>query len=107
MATPSMDIGELAPEFLKLNKELLFGDIWERKELSKRDKSLITVTVLASLKAVEQIDYHLNFAMENGLTKQELVAALTHIAFYAGWPSAFTGLTHLQGVLNEKSSAKK
>jgi 4-carboxymuconolactone decarboxylase len=99
------DISALAPEFKKLTQEFLFGDIWKRPGLSARDKSLITVTVLATLFRPEQIDFHLGLAMENGLTKEELVAALTHIAFYAGWPSAYSGLTHLKSVLDKKSKS--
>jgi 4-carboxymuconolactone decarboxylase len=99
----SNEIGALAPEFVKLTQDLLFGDIWNRPELSSRDKSLITVTVLATLNRIEQIDFHLNKALENGLTKEELVAAMTHIAFYAGWPSAYSGLTHLKNVLEKRT----
>lgn len=97
----SNDIEAVAPEFYKLTQEFLFGEIWERPGLSPRDKSLITVTVLASLYRIEQIEFHLKKAIENGLTKDELVAALTHIAFYAGWPSAYSGLAHLKKVLDE------
>ena len=104
MAVASDDISQLAPDFQKLTKEMLFGDIWKRPGLSARDKSLIVVTILATTNRIEQIDYHLGFALDNGLTKDELVAALTHIAFYAGWPSAFTGLTHLNQVLEQRAS---
>src|SRR2546426_5110222 len=96
------DLSTIAPEFTKLTQELLFGDIWKRPGLSQRDKSLITVTVLATLNRTEQIDYHLNRALENGLTQEELVAAITHIAFYAGWPSAHSGLTHLKNVIEKR-----
>lgn len=92
----------VAPEFAKLTQELLFGDIWERPPLSKRDKSLITVTVLVALNRIEQVEFHLKKAFENGLTKEELVAAITHIAFYAGWPTAASGLTHLKNVLDQQ-----
>ena len=96
------DLSMIAPEFTKLTQDVLFGDIWKRPGLSQRDKSLITVTVLATLNRIEQIDYHLNRALENGLTQEELVAAMTHIAFYAGWPSAHSGLTHLKNVLEKR-----
>jgi 4-carboxymuconolactone decarboxylase len=92
----------LAPEFAKLTQDLLFGDIWERPELSKRDKSLITVTCLVALNRIEQIEFHLKKAFENGLTKEELVAAITHIAFYAGWPTAASGFNHLQKVIDQQ-----
>lgn len=92
----------VAPEFAKLTRDLLFGDIWERPPLSKRDKSLITVTVLTALNRIEQVEFHLKKAFENGLTKEELVAAITHIAFYAGWPTAASALTHLKNVMDQQ-----
>ena len=98
----SDDLSTIAPEFTKLTQDVLFGDIWKRPGLSQRDKSLITVMVLATLNRTEQIDYHLNRALENGLTQEELVAAMTHITFYAGWPSAHSGLTHLKTVLEKR-----
>jgi 4-carboxymuconolactone decarboxylase len=103
----SNDLSGIAPEFTKLTQDLLFGDIWKRPGLSQRDKSLITVTVLATLNRPEQIDFHLNKAVENGLTQEELVAAMTHIAFYAGWPSAHSGLLHLKTVLEKRKAQKK
>ncbi len=92
----------LAPEFAKLTQDFLFGDIWERPGLSKRDKSLITVTCLVALNRIEQVEFHLNKAFENGLTKEELVAAITHIAFYAGWPTAASAFGHLQKVIDQQ-----
>ena len=92
----------VAPEFAKLTRDLLFGDIWERPPLSKRDKSLITVTCLVALNRIEQVEFHLKKAFENGLTREELAAAITHIAFYAGWPTAASGLSHLKNVLDQQ-----
>ncbi len=92
----------VAPEFARLTQDFLFGDIWNRPGLSQRDKSLITVTCLVSLNRIEQVEYHLNKAFENGLTKEELVAAITHIAFYAGWPTAASGFSHLKKVLDQQ-----
>jgi 4-carboxymuconolactone decarboxylase len=98
------DLEALAPEFAKLTKDFLFGDIWERPGLSQRDKSLITVTCLIALNRIEQVDFHLKKAFENGLTKEELVAAITHIAFYAGWPTAASGFGHLKKVLDHQQA---
>ncbi len=92
----------VAPDFARLTQDFLFGDIWNRPGLSPRDKSLITVTCLVSLNRIEQVEYHLNKAFENGLTKEELVAAITHIAFYAGWPTAASGFSHLKKVLDRQ-----
>jgi 4-carboxymuconolactone decarboxylase len=94
------DLEAVAPEFAKLTKDFLFGDIWNRPGLSARDKSLVTVTCLVALNRIEQVEFHLNKALENGLSKDELVAAITHIAFYAGWPTAASGFTHLKKVLD-------
>jgi 4-carboxymuconolactone decarboxylase len=94
------ELTALAPEFAKLTQDFLFGDIWKRPGLSQRDKSLITVTCLVALNRIEQVDFHLKKAFENGLTKEELVAAITHIAFYAGWPSAASAFAHLKSVMD-------
>ena len=103
MASSADDISTIAPEFVKFTKEVLFGDIWKRPGLSQRDKSLVTITILATLNRTEQIDYHLGLGLDNGLTEKEIVDALTHAAFYAGWPSAMTGLTHLKKVLEQRN----
>ncbi len=107
MANSADDISGLAPEFMKLTKETLFGDIWKRAGLTQKEKSLVTITALAALNKTEQIDYHLGYGLDNGLTREEIVAALTHVAFYAGWPSAMTGLAHFKKVLDERKSQQK
>jgi len=96
------ELKDLAPDYAQLTQDVLFGDVWKRPPLSQRDKSLITVTVLVALNRIEQVEFHLKKAFENGLTKEELVAAITHIAFYAGWPTAASGLSHLKKVLDQK-----
>ena len=93
-----------APKLAELTSDVLFGDVWERPGLSKRDRSLITVASLVSLYRTEQLGFHLNRAMENGVTREELVEAITHLAFYSGWPTAVTALTRLQEILGEESS---
>ncbi len=103
MATTA-DVAKIAPDFIKLTQEMLFGDIWNRPGLSPREKSLVTITILATLARTEQIDYHLGLGLDNGLTQEEIVAALTHGAFYAGWPSAMTGLTHFFDVLEKRKA---
>jgi 4-carboxymuconolactone decarboxylase len=96
------DLKAVAPEFAQLTEDFLFGDIWKRPGLSQRDKSLITVTCLVALNRIEEVDIHLKKAFENGLTKEELVAAITHIAFYAGWPTAVSGFSHLKKVIDQQ-----
>jgi 4-carboxymuconolactone decarboxylase len=96
------ELKALAPDYAQLTQDVLFGDIWKRPPLSQRDKSLITVTCLVALNRIEQVEFHLKKALENGLTKEELVAAITHIAFYAGWPTAASGLSHLKKVIDQQ-----
>ena len=72
--------------------DVLFGEAWERPELSKRDRSLITVAALLTGGNVEQLTFHLQFAKDNGVTEEELIEATTHLAFYAGWPKALTAM---------------
>ncbi len=96
------DLKAIAPEFATLTQDFLFDDIWKRPGLSQRDKSLITVTCLVALNRIEQVDIHLKKGFENGLTKNEIVAAITHIAFYAGWPAAASGFAHLKKVIDQQ-----
>jgi 4-carboxymuconolactone decarboxylase len=81
---------------------VLFGDVWERPQLSKRDRSLVTVASLVSLYRTNELPFHLKRAIENGVTKDELIEAITHLAFYAGWPPAMTAVQALRRVLEER-----
>ena len=92
-------LGGFAPKLVELTDDVLFGDVWERPQLSPRDRSLVTVVALASLYRTEQLDFHLAKALENGLTKDELVEAITHLAFYAGWPNAMSAVGRLKDVV--------
>jgi 4-carboxymuconolactone decarboxylase len=85
-------LGDFAPKLVELTDNVLFGDVWERPELSKRDRSLVTVSALVALNRPDQLRFHLGKAVENGATKEELVEAITHLAFYSGWPSAMTAI---------------
>jgi 4-carboxymuconolactone decarboxylase len=85
--------GGFAPKLVQLTDHVLFEDVWERKELSKRDRSLITVAALLALNRPDQLRFHLGRAIENGVEEQELIEAITHLAFYAGWPSAMSAMT--------------
>ena len=85
--------GDIAPKLAQLTDDVLFGDVWERPELSKRDRSLMTVRALIAMHRPEQLRFHLGRALENGLTQAELIEAITHLAFYAGWPCASTAIT--------------
>lgn len=85
-------IGDIAPKLADLTDDVLFGEIWERSELSKRDRSLATVAALVALNRPDQLRFHLGYAVENGMKKEELIEVITHLAFYAGWPSAISAV---------------
>ena len=92
-STIKKTFGDFAPKLVSLTDDVLFGDVWERKELTPRDRSLITVAVLIAGGNSEQLPFHLNKAKENGLTETELKEVITHLAFYAGWPKAMSAIT--------------
>lgn len=85
--------GEFAPELVRLTDDVLFGQVWPRTELSPRERSLLTVAALITGGNTEQLTYHLGLAKQNGVTEAELIEAITHLAFYAGWPKAFSAMT--------------
>ena len=85
-------LADFAPKLSELTRQVLFGDVWERPELSKRDRSLITVAALVALNRPDQLRFHLGRAVENGVKQEELIEAITHLAFYGGWPSAMTAI---------------
>ena len=87
------EIADIAPKLAALTDQVVFGDVWERPGLSKRDRSLITVAALVALYRTEQLPGHLRRALDNGLTQDEIAEAITHLAFYTGWPNAFTAIT--------------
>lgn len=97
---------ELSPAFAKLTEDVLFNDIWNRPGLSARDKSLITISVLVATNRPDQAESHIKLGLENGLTLNEIEATMTHIAFYAGWPSAVSGLQKLRDVKDNKGKMK-
>ncbi|MFD5749740.1 carboxymuconolactone decarboxylase family protein [Streptomyces sp. NPDC127033] len=86
-------IGGLAPKLAELTDDILFEDVWNRPDLAARDRSLITVAVLIAGGDADQLAFHLGRAKENGVTETELIEAITHLAFYAGWPKAMTAIT--------------
>ena len=85
-------IGDFAPQLVDLTDRVLFGEVWERPELSKRDRSLATVAALIALNRPDQLRFHLSKAVENGVRKEELVEVITHLAFYSGWPNAMSAI---------------
>ena len=106
-ATPTPDknsrarqlYGEIAPKFAELTDKVLYADVWERPGLSKRDRSLVTVSALIAMNRPDQLRSHLGLASKNGLSREELAEAITHLAFYSGWPSSVTAATIAKEVL--------
>lgn len=85
--------GDFAPGLVHYTDRVLFDEVWERPELSRRDRSLVTVAALLANGNVEQLRFHLAFARDNGVTQDELIEEITHLAFYAGWPKAMSAMT--------------
>src|SRR3954471_20992773 len=85
-------LGDFAPALVHFTDDVLFGEVWKRPQLSPRDRSLVTVAALIAGGNAEQLTFHLQYAKDNGVTQEELVEAITHTAFYAGWPKAFSAI---------------
>jgi 4-carboxymuconolactone decarboxylase len=97
-------MGDIAPKLVELTDDVLFGDIWRRPGLTPRDRSLVTVAALVSLYRTDQVASHMRRALDNGVTADELVEAVTHLAFHAGWPCAVSAMTTLRGVVGTERS---
>ena len=105
--TPAQQlIGDFAPKLVELTDDVLFGDVWERPGLSKRDRSLVNVAALVALYRTQQLPGHLSRAIDNGLTEDELTEAITHLAFYAGWPSAMTAIVIAKNLFEQSPSSE-
>src|SRR5579863_7752702 len=94
-------IGDFAPKLVEVTDRVLFGDVWERPELSKRDRSLATVAALVAMNRPDQLRFHLRFAVENGVKNEELIELITHLAFYSGWPNSMSAVTVAKEVLSQ------
>jgi 4-carboxymuconolactone decarboxylase len=94
--------GDISPKFAELTDNVLFGDVWERPGLSKRDRSLVTVSALIAMNRPDQLRPHLVRARDNGVAETELIETITHLAFYAGWPSAVTAIAVAKEVFKTK-----
>ena len=93
--------GDVAPALAGYTDDVLFGDVWLRPGLSPRDRSLITITTLIALYRINELPFHLQKALDNGVTKEEIGDVITHLAFYAGWPAASTATTIARRVFTE------
>jgi 4-carboxymuconolactone decarboxylase len=92
-------LGDFAPKLVELTDGVLFSDICERPELSKRHRSLIACAAPVATGKTEQMDFHFPRAIENGVTKDELIELITHLAFYVGWPSAMSAIMRAKHLL--------
>lgn len=84
--------GDVAPRLVRYTDDVLFGDVWEGPDLSKRDRSLVTVAALVAMNRTEQLGPHIVRGLANGLTETEIVETITHLAFYSGWPTAMSAI---------------
>lgn len=95
---------DIAPALADYTDNVLFGDAWKRPGLSPRDRSLVTVASLVALYRTNELPFHLKRALENGVTRDELVEAITHLAFYSGWPTASSAVTIARRVFEEANA---
>jgi 4-carboxymuconolactone decarboxylase len=97
-------MGDIAPKLVELTDGVLYGDIWERPQLSKRDRSLVTVSALVATNHPDQLRSHLALARRNGVKEEELIEVITHLAFYSGWPNAVTAISIAREVFQNEEN---
>ena len=98
------EVRQVAPRLIELTESVVYGDIWERPGLSKRDRSLITVAALVAMYRGDQLTGHLERALANGVTREEIGELITHLAFYAGWPNAMSAIALARKVFSENAA---
>lgn len=96
------EVRPVVPKLIELSEKVLYGDVWERPGLSKRDRSLITVAALTAMYRSDQLRGHIERALGNGVTREEIGEVITHIAFYAGWPTAMTAARIAKGAFDQQ-----
>jgi 4-carboxymuconolactone decarboxylase len=99
--------GDIARRLTEITDRVLFDDVWRRPGLSPRDRSLVTVAALVAGYRQNELPFHLAKALENGVTREEIVEVITHLAFYSGWPTASTALTIARQVFAEREQNEK
>jgi 4-carboxymuconolactone decarboxylase len=97
-------VGGTAPDLARYTNDVLFGDLWRRTDLAPRDRSLVTVAALISQNQSAQLTFHLNRAMDNGLTREQAAEVVTHLAFYVGWPKAMSAVPVLKDVFASRNA---
>jgi len=98
--------GDFAPRLVSFTDGVLFGQVWTGSELAPKDRSLVTVAALTAMGSTDQLVYHLRFAKQNGNTEAELIEAITHLAFYAGWPKAMSAMAVAQRVFADDTTTE-
>ena len=98
--------GDIAPQLAEITDKVLFGQIWEDQTLSPRDRSLVTIVNLAALYRQNELPFHIGKGLENGLTREEIIAAISHTAFYAGWPTAMTAIQIARDAFREQDEGR-
>jgi 4-carboxymuconolactone decarboxylase len=93
--------GDFAPKLVSLTDDVLFGDVWERERLSPRDRSLATIAGIIAAGNIDQLNWHIPYGIQNGLTETEIKEAITHLAFYAGWPKAVSAMSIVKRIFGE------
>lgn len=100
-------LGQFAPVFATFNDDILFGQVWaDEVSLSAHDRSMMTISALLAMGAFEQLDFHMRKGQENGITKIEIVVLITHLAFYVGWPKAWSAFNVAKNIWTELESTK-
>jgi 4-carboxymuconolactone decarboxylase len=97
-------VRKTVPALVELTERVVYAEVWEREDLSKRDRSLITVAALVATYRPEQLNTHIGRALDNGVTHEELAGLITHLAFYSGWPASMTAATVLTEVLEKRGA---
>ena len=95
--------GDFAPALVAYTDDVLFGDVWKRTELTPKERSLVTVAALTTMGNTDQLVFHLDYAKQNGNTETEVVEAITHLAFYAGWPKAMAAMAVAKRVFGDNT----
>ena len=96
------EVRPVVPKLIELSEKVLYADVWERPGLSKRDRSLITVAALTAMSRGDQLKGHIERALANGVTREEIGEVITHMAFYSGWPTAMTAARIARNVFDQK-----
>ena len=96
------ELSDVAPAFVEMTDRILYGEVWEREGLSKRDRSLLTIATLMTANRHQQLEAHLGLALDNGVTPEELGEAMLHLAFYSSWPAAVTASRMLAEVIKKR-----